>query len=212
MIETYLNLTVNRKTDIELIQGLLREHEIKAPIVIVEFEDRYEINFTSEYEQWELESEILKAFPEYEFTQSLGKGRKEIRLEFSRQQSSLSSDNWGRPLENPIDETKYLVKRTQQKIIKFSPQVKVLLGDTDEFYYINIIGGVDKVNNRTGYLVLNDFREFDKDKEAGFLKNELHETPMEAFRAGVRQINYLAESDYEEYLKVKKRNKRKKKK
>lgn len=211
MIETYLGLTVNRKDDIELIQSLLREHEIEAPIVIIEFEDRYEINFTSEYEQWELEAVIIKAFPEYEFTENLEKGRKEIRIQFSRQQSSLSIDNWGRPLENPINETKYLIKKSKKKIIKYSSQVKVLFGSSDEYYYVNITSGIDKVNNRTGYLVLDDFREFDKDQEAGFLKNELYETPMEAFRAGVRQINYLVESDFEEYLKAEKRNKRKKK-
>ena len=212
MIETYLSLTVNRKSDIELIQGLLIEHEIKAPIVIVEFEDRYEINFTSAYEQWELESEVLKAFPKYEFTQNLGKGRKEIRIEFSRQQSNFSTDDWGRPLENPINETKYLVKKAVDKIVRFSSQVKVFFGDSEKLYHMKITSGIDKVNDRTGYLVLDDFREFEKPEDTGFLKNELYETPMKAFRAGVREINTIAESDFEDYVKAHKSNKRKKKK
>ncbi|WP_422082811.1 hypothetical protein [Ulvibacterium sp.] len=205
MIMTYLDMTINRKEDIEIVQDLIRQVHIDAPVFIIEFEDRYEVSFADDYEQWELESAIEQAFPEYEFTEDLGKGRKEIRIEFARQQSSFSTDDWGRPLENPINEKKYLIKKSKEKIVKFSPQVKALFGDSDSYYFINIVSGIDKKSNKTGYLVLDDFKEFDKDKDGGFLRNELYETPMKAFWSGVREIKHIAESDYAEFVKNTKR-------
>jgi len=58
-----------------------------------------------------LDTLILSGFPEYEFITDLEKGRKEIRLQISRYQSELSTDGWGRRIENPLDETKYLIKK-----------------------------------------------------------------------------------------------------
>lgn len=212
MIETYLGLIVNRKDDIEPIQELLRAQKIKAPVFILEFENHFTINFTNDYEYWELENEIIKIFPDYEFTENLGNGRKEIRIEFSRQQSEFSTDNWGRPLENPINQTKYLIKKSKDVPEKFSPQIKVLFEDFDEYYYVNIISGIDKATEQTGYLLLDEFREFDKKKECAFFKNQLFKTPKEAYLAGVNRINSLAEQDFKEYLLAKKKNSRKKKK
>ena len=209
MITTYLSFTINRKEDIEIVQKLMKHERIENPVFILEFEDRYEVSFTDEYEQWELESAIENAFPDYEFTENLGRGRKEIRIEFSRQQSSSSTDNWGRPLENPINEKKYLIKKTKGKIVKFSPQVKVLFEDSEAYYYINIVSGINKKANKTGYLVLDAYSELDKEKDTGFLKNELYKTPMEAYWSGVREIKHLAESDYEDYKKSGKRKRKK---
>ena len=126
MIETEISITVNRKSDIDLIKQKIVENKFQFPIYIREYEFSYQINFTSDYEEWELDTAILDSFPGYEFTTDLEKGRKEIRIQIIRYQSELSTDGWGRRIENPLNETKYLVKTSASKPEKFSPKIKVL--------------------------------------------------------------------------------------
>lgn len=211
MIETHLSIIVNRKEDIHIIEAILREQNISAPIKILEFEDYYDINFTSDDEEWQIENAIVEAFSNYHFVEDLGKGRKEIRIKLSREQSRFSTDNWGRPLEDPINQTKYLVKESKKKVLKFSPKIKVLFENFDEYYFVNIVPGIDKVNNKKGYLVLNEFREYNKDKKTDFLKEELYSNKMEAFKSGVNEIDYLVQSDFQEYLEAKKKKRKKNK-
>jgi hypothetical protein len=209
MIETNLCLIVNRKEDIELIENILRNQKVQSPIFILEFEDSFKINFMSDYEQWEMDKAIINAFPNYEFKEDLGNGRKEIRIQLSRQHSPFSTDGWGRPIDYPMNETKYLIKKSKEEITKFSPQIKVLFEDLEKYYYVNIINGINKANNQKGYLVLEEFREYNKEKDVGFLKNSLFENPMNAFSDGLREIDRLAYLDFQDYLKAKKRNKKK---
>lgn len=212
MIENYINITLHRKKDIDAIELMLRKLKIDSPIFILEFESNFKINFTSEYEQWELENSILNIFTNYEFIEDLGNGKKEIIIQLSRNQSPFSTDDWGRPLESIINQTKYLVKKTDVKIEKFNPEIKVLFEDSDEYYYLNIINGKNKLNNETGFLLLDEFRKFDKSSNIGFYRNELFHDPQSAFWAGVNKINEIAESDFKKYLSEKKKNQRKKRK
>ena len=80
MIETQISILINRKSDIELIKNSIVNCKIQFPVYFCEFEENFNANFTSEYEEWELDKEILNCFPDYEFTENLEKGRKEIRL------------------------------------------------------------------------------------------------------------------------------------
>lgn len=212
MIENYLSLNVNRKEDIELIEKVLKDQKIDVPIFILEFENCFKINFTSEYEQWELEREIINVFPDYEFTENLGKGRKEIRIQLSRKQSPLSTDDWGRPLETHIDETKYLIKKSNESFEKFTPQVKVLFESSERYYFVNIIKGINRVNDKKGFLLLNEYNVFDTKKDCGFFQNELFETPIAAYWSGISQIEQLANLEFIEYIKEQKKLRRKKRK
>ena len=110
MIETEISITVNRKSDITLLEQTIVGNKFQFPVYIREYEFSYQINFTSDYEEWELDTAILNSFPGYEFTTDLEKGRKEIRVQISRYQSELSTDGWGRRIENPLDETKNIGK------------------------------------------------------------------------------------------------------
>lgn len=122
MIETEISIIVNRKTDIDLIQQKIIENNFRFPVYVLEFEEGFQIKTTSDYEEWELDTLILNSFPEYEFTTDLEKGRKEIRLQISRYQSELSTDGWGRRIENPLDETKYLIKNRFRKLRILTPR------------------------------------------------------------------------------------------
>ena len=139
MIETDISITINRKSDIDQIEEKIIENKIRFPVYIREYEFSYQINFTSDYEEWELDTAILDCFPEYEYTADLEKGRKEIRIQISRYQSEFSTDGWGRRIDNPLDETKYLVKASANKPEKFNPKIKVLFEDKEHYYFVNIV-------------------------------------------------------------------------
>ena len=94
MTETQISILINRKTDVKLIKNCIIQSRINFPIYISEYEENFAINFTSDYEEWELDSKLLNCFPEYEFTENLEKGRKEIRLQISRNQSDFGSYGW----------------------------------------------------------------------------------------------------------------------
>lgn len=209
MIETQISIIINRKKDLELIKSCFINNKIQFLIYISEYEEHFTANFTSDYEEWELETEILKHLPEYEFTESLDKGRKEIRLQISRYQSQFCTDGWGRPIENPLNETKYLIKKSKNKLTRFNPRITVLFEDKEQSYFVNIINGVNKRTNEKGFLLLNEFRKKDDDDNSEILKDKLYKTPLEAFHYAHYKMEDLVNSDFDEYIKNKKKEIRK---
>lgn len=205
MIETEITILINRKSDFEQIRQIVIDKKLQAPIYIFEYENHYKMELISDYEEWELDSELLKNFPEYEFSSDLERGRKEIRLQISRYQSGLSTDSWGRPPENPINETKYLIRKSNDKPERFNPQIKVLFEDKEQYYYINIINGINKTSGEKGFLLLNDFKNRNKENDAEILKDRLYKSPIDAFQSGYYKIKELANRDFEEYLENKKK-------
>jgi len=208
MIETEITILVNRKSDIDLIRQNVVDRKIQFPIFILEYENHYQLNFTSDYEEWELESAILKCFPDYEFCSNLERGRKEIRLQLSRYQSELSTDDWGRPIEDPLDETKYLIKKSSDKIERFNPQIKVLFEDSEQLYYINIVNGINKTSGEKGFLLLDEFKTKNDGRNVEILKDRLYESPHEAFLFGCIKMKDCVSQDFNEYLENKKKKQR----
>ncbi len=205
MIENELELRVNRKSDIVLIEESLKQQKIQSPIFFLEYEDHYEVKFTSDYEEWELDSALLNLFPDYEFTDNVEKGRKEIRLQLSRCQSEFSTDSWGRQIENPINKTKYLIKKSINKPEKFNPKIKVLFENQEEYYFINIVNGINKTSGEKGFLLLNEFKKYDKEKESDILKDTLYESIEEAITFGFYKITEIAQQDFTQYLKLRRK-------
>lgn len=205
MIETQISITINRKSDIALIEQTIIENQFQFPVYIREYEFSYQINFTSDYEEWELDTAILNSFPGYEFTTDLEKGRKEIRIQISRYQSELSTDGWGRRLENPLDETKYLVKTSANKPEKFNPKIKVLFEDKEQYYFINIVDGINKATDEKGFLLLDDFKTNNESSNAEILPDKLYKSPQDAFQWGFHKIADVVESDFSIYLENKKK-------
>lgn len=209
MIETQISILVNRKSDEELIKNSIINCKIQSPIYIFEYEKYFRINITSDYEEWELETEILKYFPDYKFTENLEKGRKEIRLQLSRYQSELCTNGWGKPIEGPLDETKYLVRKSQKASLRFNPKITVLFEDNEKDYYVNIVDGINKSSGEKGFLLLNDFKPVEVINESLILKDRLYKNRSEAFHSGCQKMQNLVSNDFEEYLKDKKREIRK---
>lgn len=215
MIETEVSILVNRKADIDRVKEKIIEANFWFPVYLLEFESHFQIDFTTDYPQWELDSAILNVFPDYEFTSSVGNGRKEIRLQISRYQSENSTDDWGRPIENPLNETKYLIKKsknTQDTEAKFSPVVKVLFEADEKDYHVNIIPGIQKESERKperkGFLILNEFRTNQPNEGTDFFKDRLHDKPIDAFYAGYWKMQELVSQDFKQYQEGKKKETR----
>ncbi|MBW7941051.1 MAG: hypothetical protein H3C64_01340 [Candidatus Kuenenia stuttgartiensis] len=204
MIETEISISVNRKSDIDLIEQKIIENKIQFPVYIREYEFCYQINFTSDYEEWELETAILNSFPGYEFTIDLERGRKEIRIQISRCQSELSTDGWGRRIENPLNETKYLVKTSANQPERFSPKIKVLFENLEQYYFVNMVKGINQATGEKGFLLLDNFKTRDTD-EAEILKDKLYKSPSAAFISGYNKMADLVNRDFAIYLENKKK-------
>ncbi|HRN43830.1 MAG TPA: hypothetical protein PLH20_03390, partial [Flavobacterium sp.] len=174
-------------------------------VYIREYEFSYQINFTSDYEEWELDTAILNNFLGYEFTTDLEKGRKEIRIQLTRYQSELSTDGWRRQIENPLNETKYLVKTSASKSEKFNPKIKVLFEDKEQFYFINIVDGINTTTDEKGFLLLDDFKTNNEASNAEILKDRLYKSHQEAFQWGYHKISGVVENDFSIYLENKKK-------
>lgn len=205
MIETEITILINRKSDIGVIKQNIIETNIQFPVYIIEFENHYKIDFVSDYEEWEFDAKILNFFPEYEFTSNLENGRKEIRLQLSRYQSELSTDGWGRRIENPLNEVKYLIKKSNIKPEKFNPKIKVLFGSNEQNYYINIVDGINKATDEKGFLLLNDFKSNDENKEIEIIKDKLYKSPFEAFDNGCYKIQEIVNQDFKDYIEAQKK-------
>jgi len=205
MIETEIKISINRKTDIDTVRQNVIDSNIRFPVYIFEFDNHYEIEFVSDYEEWELDDKILNSFSDFKFTTDLEKGRKEIRLQIYRYQSELSTDGWGRPIENPLNETKYLVKKSESIVEKVNPHVKVLFEGVQQNYFINIVNGINKSTDEKGFLLLNEFKTNDENKNAEIFKDKLYKTEAEAFRFGYYKMQDIVNDDFKKHIQEKKK-------
>ena len=151
-----------------------------------------------------MDSAILEKFPDYELIEDLDKGRKEITLQISRL-CLLPIDDWGRPIEDPLDETKYLIKKSKSRLMKFNPQVKVLFEHEERNYYVNIANGINKTTGKKGFLLLNEFKTKAHADDTEVLKDTLYENPQEAFHCGYAKMQDIINQDFKDYLKNKKK-------
>jgi hypothetical protein len=207
MIETEITILVNRKSDIGVVKNELVDCKVQFPVYLLEYENYYELNFTSDYEEWELDSALLRCFPDYTFVTDRERGRKEVRIELSRHQS-FATDGWGRPIENPLNDTKYLVKISKNVPTQFSPEVKVLFGHEERDYYINIVDGINRSTDEKGFLLLNQFKTKHEGGEVEIFKDTLYKKPSEAFQWGLYKMKDLVNQDFQEYIDTKKKEQR----
>ncbi|CAI8878874.1 hypothetical protein [Chryseobacterium sp. IT-36CA2] len=203
MIETEITITINRKSDIEQVEQKIINSKIQSPVFIRKYAHSYQIDFTSDYEQWELDTAILGAFPDYEYVTNLGGGRKEIRVQVSRYQSPYSTDGWGRQIETPLNETKYLVKKSDKRFEEFSSTIRVLFGDEEQHYYVNTVPGLNKANDEQGVLLLNNFKTKNKDSE--IFGDKLYRSEWDAFHSAYYKMQNVINADFVLYLEKKKK-------
>ncbi|WP_158963713.1 hypothetical protein [Myroides fluvii] len=204
MIETAISITINRKSDIEVIQDKIIEQKFQFPIYIREYDSNFQLDFTSDYEEWELDSKILDCFPGYEYITDIENGKKEIRIEISRYQSEYSPNVYGKAIENPLNETKYLVKKSSLKTKKFNPIIKVLFENQEHYYYINITQSFNENTKEQGFVLIDNFKTKNEDNTTKILQDRLYKSPLEAFLFGYSKVSELVNNDFSNFQNNKK--------
>lgn len=199
MRQTTITLLINRKADVEFIKTSIINSKIEFPIYIFEYENHFQIQFVSDYEEWELDAKILNCFTDCEFVSELENGRKEIRLQITRQQDDYPY------FESSINETKYLVRKSTKYIEKFNPQVKVLFKEEERNYFINIVGGNIPSTGEKGFLLLTNFRSQNTDRNPDFFKEPLYRSREEAFRFGYYKMQELVDKEFSSFIELKKK-------
>ncbi len=200
MIGTEITILIYRKSDLDTIKEKICRRKVSVPIFIIEYENHYEIKFSSDYEEWELDSAITECFSDYEFTTDIARGKTEIRAQIARYQSEFSTDGWGRQIENPLNEVKYLIKKVAKTPEKFNPKVKVLFQENIQDYCINIVNGENKTTGEKGYLLLNYFKEKSEENSAvEVLKDRLYKSPIEAFNYGFLKLQEIVAKDFKDF-------------
>lgn len=211
MIETEIIIGLNRISDLDIIKMMLGKQKIQAPIFILEYEASASIKFTIDYDYYELNDLLSSCFDDYEFVSEVENGKKEIRLQIYRYQSPLSSDGWGRKIENALNETLYLVKKNKSQITIPKFKVNVLFEDSEKNYFINIAKGIKKGTEERGFLVLEGFEQLLDKSEVHPYVSILHKDLNNAFWDGYGRLNCFVEEEFEKYIKEKMKQIRKQK-
>jgi len=212
MMDISVYITLNNKTDLNKVTAVLRNQHIDKPIYIIDLGDSFRINFDSDYEHFEIETEVKATFTDYEFVSDLGKGLKEIKMTIHRIQSPFSSDGWGRQFNSDaIESTIYLVRksRTDDNISdEVNTTFKVLLGDIEKEYTVNAVPGINKSNNEKGFILVKPVTS--EDDKAELIENTLFKTKSDAFWRGFNLMTIQIEQEFEDYKKSIKRKRKKK--
>lgn len=159
MIETSISITLNRKSDIALVKRAIKNCNIVFPVFILEFENSYIVKLTSDYEYYEIDKAITSELTEYEFQEELVGEKINIRMKIERYQSPHSTDGWGRYIEDPLNQTLYLIDKNQTSEQIYIPKISVVQNNTEEDYFINITEG--RKGEETGYVILNSFQNIE---------------------------------------------------
>lgn len=139
MIKTNIEILVNDKSDLQKIKEAIILQNIDAPIYILEYENYVKVETESKEEEWDLNDKIIEVFEEYEFVYEENANIKNARLKIVRDQSLHSIDNWGREIENPLNEVQYLVRKLRTKSnTLFKSNIKALFKNVEKEYFINI--------------------------------------------------------------------------
>lgn len=205
MYEFQVSYTLYRPTDIDILKGILISQKIDSPVFIVDEGDMLLVKMVTDYEYYELDQKIEEAFAGYEFCEGIGRGRQEVRVEVNRYQSNFG-DDWGRPIEDRLDETKYLIRKRAERMkeSEYNPKIKTLFLDEERDYHINIIPGIDRTTQKKGHLILNSFEKLDDKNDIEFIQ-KLYENYSDAFWSAFHKLEDKANEDFKAFKKKRKR-------
>lgn len=200
MVETNLTIIVNQKSDIEFIKQIVTQNRVHYPVYIFEYEFHYQIRFTSDNEEWNLNTVIEENMPDYNFVTELYGGSSEIRMQISRYQNPYSLDGWGGPIESSVNQTCYLIKRGGEEVEKYSPAVEVLFLGESKQYFIHIINGINKATDEKGFLISKDFKNSERIKNSEFYADTLYRDEVEAFQHGYYKLQEEVQDDFAKFI------------
>lgn len=212
MLNITIQIAINRKDDLEAILPIIMRQKIKNPVYIIENSNSYTMQFETDYNYYEIDTEIVKVFEGYEFQEDLGNGRREIRLSIYRCQLPFSTTDWGRPLNtDSVETTTYLVKKSKKEIIEdVNPSFKVLFGHEVKEYSLYIHEGYDEKKQEKVFFAFRDKNKLEE-KADGFLVQKVFSSKDKAFWAGYHIMQEEINNDFNLYQKsLKVKNKKRK--
>lgn len=77
--------------------------------------------------------------------------------------------------------------------------------DQEQYYYVNIVDGINKATDEKGFLLLDNFKNKIEDSSAKILKDKLYKSPLEAFHSGYNKLSELVDGDFRLHLENKKK-------
>lgn len=89
-----------------------------------------------------------------------------------------------------------------------NPKIKVLFEDKEQYYYVNIVDGINKANDEKGFLLLDNFKNKIEYNTAELLKDRLYKTKLEAFHSGYNKLSELVDDHFKLHLEKKKKKNR----
>lgn len=155
MLQISINIELFDKQHIKLLLEIIKKQSISNAVFITEHQDRFQIIFENDYEQYELQQEIGNCFKGFSYTSNIDNNIEEVKLAIHITQSAMSTDNWGRQWnENDINTSKYLVKRKTAIPDIPNPKFWVLFGQELRTFAVDIRPGVNKHNDEKGYVIV----------------------------------------------------------
>lgn len=204
-----VNIRLNNKSDLEKVTEILKCQQIDKPVYIIESSCSYSINFESDYEHFEIDTDLENSFNDYEFVSDLGKGQKQIRIQINRTQSPFSSDGWGRHFNSdPIETSKFFIRRSKNESTNndINTTFKVLFNDIEKEYTVNAVPGINKATDEKGYILVKNINESGNETE--LIEKNLFKTKSEAFWRGYQLMTSQIEQEFTDYKKSIKRKRK----
>lgn len=62
MLQLSITITLNGLDKIKPVIDIIKRHDIFRPVFIIQSPEYFEINFASDYEQWELQRELSQLY------------------------------------------------------------------------------------------------------------------------------------------------------
>jgi hypothetical protein len=203
MIDNNFEISV-LKEDFKQVYEIIKAYEFDFPVFLIESETTIGIEFVSVYEEYEFIKDIEESFTGYDFVEKLVPGEHNIKMTVHRSQAHYASFG---VVENPLDETFFLVKTPSKDKREINPEIGVFHRQEVESYFINIINDTER--DVKGFRTLNDYENYLYGKEIEpNLYNTFHRRLSEAYEFGLRNLKAYVIAK----IKTRKNSKRKKSK
>lgn len=206
MIEIHFELLILTE-DLKSVHEVIKKYDFDFPVFFIDLEEMVKVEFVSDYEEYEFVKEIGRLFKGYELKEKLTPGKNDIKLKIHRYHSPFSTDGWGRPIEDPLNETFFLVKKSsdENQRPKINPEIIVSYKQEISTYYVNMVPA--EKDEEKGFQVLKDFENnlYGKTHDVEPF-NRLNRRLSDSYSFG---LSNLKEYVYEKIKASKKKGKRK---
>ena len=210
MVDLSVSIDIKNKEDLDIIIDTIKTLGIENPVFIVEEEGKYFVSYeTNEYSE-RIENALKYKF-NYLATEKLDVGNSDVHVIVTTTQSPMSSDNWGRQFNSDsITNTIYFMKDQGEEASKVpNLKYKALFDSEEREYqvYVTEVTLKQEQEQKKGFIVTKS--PFVEGQKPDLLSDKLFKEDKPAFWAGYFKMKSIIESDYAEFVKTKKKRRKK---